>query len=110
MREKKYEKSAQRINECLNELNIKKTELADKIGVDRSAITHYTNGTACPRNDTATKIGKIFGVNPAWLMALSDEKYTFSSDELLIMKTYRDADEQTKAMVKRLLSYAEKLK
>lgn len=110
MRERKYEISARRINDCIESLDIKKTDLADKIDVDRSAITHYTNGTACPRHDTAVKMGDIFGVNPLWLMNLSDDKYALTDEEQLLIETYRTSDEETKAMVERLLKYNELLK
>ena len=74
MREQKYLKTAKRIKECLEESGMKATELADRIGVNRSAITHYTNGTSCPKHDTAQKIADVFGVDPLWIMDLSDEK------------------------------------
>lgn len=115
MREKKHMKTAYRLRECLEEHDMKATELADRLGLNRSAITHYTTGTSCPKNDTAQKMADIFKVNPLWLMELSDEKYiegvdfTVTEDEKLIIESYRKSDYETKKMVKRLLMYAEKL-
>lgn len=117
MKEQKHRLTALRLRECLDERNMKAIELAEKIGVNRSAITHYLNGVSCPKNDTAIKIAEVFGVSPLWLMELTDNKYILSDndfavsdDEKNLIIEYRSADQQTKAMVKRLLSYVEKLK
>ncbi len=113
MREKKHMKTAYRLRECLEEHNMKATELADRLGLNRSAITHYTNGTSCPKNDTAQRMADIFKVNPLWLMELSDDKYepkedfVVTGEEQLLIESMRKADRDTQSMVKRLLRYAE---
>lgn len=116
MREKKHMKTAYRLRECLEEHNMKATELADRLGLNRSAITHYTTGTSCPKNDTAQKMADIFKVNPLWLMELSDEKYPrtdyqikLSDQETLLIEAFRSSDDTTRKMIERLLLYAEKL-
>lgn len=112
MREKKHMKTAYRLRECLAEHDMKATELADRIGLNRSAITHYTTGTSCPKNDTAQKIAEVFKVNPLWLMELSDDKYLksdyqlqLSEHETLLIEAFRSSDETTKKMIERLLAY-----
>ena len=113
MRERKHLKTAARLKECLEEHEMKAIDLADRIGVNRSAITHYTNGTSCPKNDTAQKIADVFGVNPAWLMELSDDKYDkrleLTADDIELLIDYRNADRNTQEMVKRVLEYAKRI-
>ena len=113
MKEAKHKLTALRLRECLDESNMKAIELADKIGVNRSAITHYLNGVSCPKNDTAIKIAKVFGVNPLWIMELTDIKYIPSNnvdfsvcnDEMELIMEYRKADKTTQDAIKRLLAY-----
>ena len=113
MREQKHKKTAERLRECLEEHQMKAIDLADRIGVNRSAITHYTNGTSCPKNDTAQKIADIFGVNPLWIMELSDEKYVekrnLTPEDLQLVADFHMVDMTTRDHIKHILKYAKRL-
>lgn len=76
----KYEKSAYRIREAMNDLGISQQELADKSHIGKSSISHYVNGTNEPGNKSAYLLAKVLGVNPAWLMGLDAPKYYKPSD------------------------------
>lgn len=113
MREQKHLKTASRLKECLDEHEMKAIDLADRIGVNRSAITHYTNGISCPKNDTAQKIADVFGVNPLWIMELSDEKYVekrdLTAEDYELINDFHKADQSTRDRIKRILDYAKKI-
>lgn len=70
----KYPEIARRFTEILNEKGWKAQELADRSGMTKAAISHYVNGKRCPTNKTASQLGKVLGVNPLWLMDLSEQK------------------------------------
>ena len=70
----KYPEIARRFTEILNEKSWRAQELADRSGMTKAAISHYVNGKRCPTNKTATELGRVLGVNPLWLMDLSEQK------------------------------------
>jgi transcriptional regulator with XRE-family HTH domain len=70
----KYPEIARRFTEILNEKGWRAQELADRSGMTKAAISHYVNGKRCPTNKTATELGRVLGVNPLWLMDLSEQK------------------------------------
>ena len=74
--EKKYTKSAQRINEALIDCGLKAQDLADRTGIPKASISHYINGYYCPTATKARKMGEVLGVNPIWLMGFDVSKYT----------------------------------
>lgn len=66
--------TAKRMNEVLNEFNMKPQELADLTGVSKSSISQYVNGSHAPSNISSSKMAKVFNVNPLWLMGFNVEK------------------------------------
>ena len=85
----KYETTARRLREAMNDIGISQQELADKSGIGKSSISHYINGSNEPGNKSAYEIAKILNVNPAWLMGLDDNKHTdeqISDDNLKLIE------------------------
>lgn len=68
----------QRLYEAMNGMS--NIELAEKLGCSRSNITMYLSGMRKPSKMTIQLISLYLGVNPAWLMGLSDEKYVRKPD------------------------------
>ena len=52
---------------------IRKTDLAEKVGIDRSKITSYVNGRYKPNGETLAKLAAALGVTPAWLIGQEPE-------------------------------------
>lgn len=52
---------------------IRKTDLAEKAGIDRSKITSYANGRYKPNAATLAKLAAALGVTPAWLIGQEPE-------------------------------------
>lgn len=99
-----YPTVARRFSEALNDNNMNQLELARRCGIGRSSVSHYINGTHCPSNSRAGKLGRILGVNPAWLMGFDVDKYKEPEDtkekERIVEKFSKD-DEMIN-IVKRL--------
>ena len=70
----KYELSAIRLREAMNDIGISQQELANKSGIGKSSISHYINGSNQPGNKSAFLLGKVLGVSPTWLMGLDVPK------------------------------------
>ena len=82
----RYELTAKRLNECLNEFNMIPKELAEKSKIDKALISMYLNGKRCPSNVNAGKIASVFkNVSPVWLMG-------FDVDKLLTPEENADQD------------------
>lgn len=86
-------------------------ELADKLGLKKSAIAKYENGRVENiKRTTLAKMCDIFDVSPAYIMDLSDAPKTpdkgmlFLSDfEMQLISNYRKADYIEKEIVNRTL-------
>ena len=86
------------------------SELADKMGyTNRSSICAIETGRET--NLTAERIGefaKVLQMSPLELMD-ADNSFTLRDDEKELVIKWRSADVQTREMVKRVLSYKEKM-
>lgn len=71
----RYELTAKRIREALDDLNMTQQELADLSQIGKSSISHYVNGSNEPGNKSAYSLAQVLKVNPAWLMGLDAPKY-----------------------------------
>lgn len=71
----KYEKSAYRLREALDENRMSQQELADKAKINKASVSHYVNGSHEPGNKSAYQMAKVLGVTPAWLMGFDVPKY-----------------------------------
>lgn len=63
---------AKYIESMLNRIGMKPSELANRIGVDRSTITRYFNGTRKISMEDIPKIAEVLGISP--LEILSDDQ------------------------------------
>jgi len=65
---KKVSNSRERILELMNYYGINQTELCQKTGLQKSALSNYLNGDREPRQKQISLIADPFNINPAWLM------------------------------------------
>lgn len=68
--EARHKITAARLKQAISRAGIKQQELADLSGLDKSFISHYCSGKFSPSLEKAEKMGKILGVNAAWLMGV----------------------------------------
>lgn len=64
---KKEDSWQSRIKERLKALGMTQDALAQKIGVTRSAITHYLTGRRVPSLRQFSKLAEVLEANPSWL-------------------------------------------
>ena len=88
MKDNHFDKVKKRIVEEIGNYLNKKTltdqEMAEKIGgIGRSTFTSWKNGDLIPKIDNIYKLAKVLGVNPAYLMGLSDDKYNEDENKVL---------------------------
>ena len=64
----KKSNSKLRLRELMDYFKINQTELCNRTGLQKSALSNYLNGDRNPRQDQISLIADPFGINPAWLM------------------------------------------
>lgn len=74
-------KFANRLKELMIENNINASDLADKIGVDKSTVSRYLSAEKLPSVESAVKLSDFFGYKIDFILALSedDKRVTFKS-------------------------------
>lgn len=97
----KYELSARRLREAMEDKNLTQQELADKSGINKSSISQWINGKNVPGNFSAYDLSQVLDVAPEWLMGIPlVPKYNLNME-------YQKLSE---AKQKRLIKYIEELK
>ena len=93
----------------LNDLT--QTELAEKLGVSRQAVSSWEINRTEPNIGMIEKMASIFQCRKTDLIGGDDIDYLVTStpQERFVLEKYRLADMETRKMVERILSYAEKL-
>lgn len=67
---------AQRIRQKRLELGWTQEELAEKLGVQKSAVSKYEAGRVPNlKRETIAKMATLFNCSPAWLMGLRDDEH-----------------------------------
>ena len=107
---------AERIKERRKAMGYTQTELGEKLGLQASAIAKYENGRVKNmKRSVIANMAKVLECSPTYLMGLDDNittnKNTFNLVPLEkeIITRYRQADEISKAMVRKALDIDEQL-
>lgn len=70
---------AQRLSELIKNSNYILADMEDAVGKKAATISRYASGEIKGvKRDTIVKLANFFGVSPAWLAGLSNEKYSSS--------------------------------
>ncbi len=64
----------ERIRELRQSKNLRQEQVAKIIGVDRSAVTAYENGTRQPTFDTLVSMARLFHVSTDYLLGITDAR------------------------------------
>ena len=59
--------TANRIRIAMDEKGMRQTELANRAGIDKGAMSHYLKGKYEPKQDTIYKLAMVLGVSEMWL-------------------------------------------
>lgn len=116
----KSPETARRLKIAMDNMGINALDLSIKSGVSQPSISQYVTGTHAPSNISASKIAKVLNVSPVWLMGFDVDMYVnwnpktqeidTKSEYDYLVEFYKQSDDLTKEMVKRLLKYDEKMK
>lgn len=105
---------AERIRTRRTEAKLTQEELAERLGLQKSAIAKYENGRVENiKRSTIQKMASILGCSPCYLMGWSDdlpnlrEAFQCSTIEQTIIINYRAADPGTQKSVRKLLDVAD---
>ena len=72
----RYEKVAmERIKELIRDYcDSSQQRFAERTGLNKASVSQYVNGKNVPSSITASKIAKVFGCDPAWIMGFDVDK------------------------------------
>lgn len=88
-----------RLKEAREAAGLTRPQLAEKLGITKSAISNYENGVSSPKEDVMLKIFNALDVEPNFLFQDSFVKLDITQDEADIINTYRKLDERGKKAV-----------
>jgi len=71
----------ERFELIINELHLKKSDIAKTAMISPAAVTYICNGTSNPSKQTVTLICKEYGINETWLLTGEGEMIAPASKE-----------------------------
>lgn len=74
--------TGQRINECRVSAGLTAEELGTRIGKNRATVYRYESDDIDIPLSIIAKIAEVCGVNPAYLMGWSEQRYFYSAEEV----------------------------
>ena len=125
-----------RISQLRLDAGMTMEDLAKKLGVGKSAVNKWEKGHVTNiKRPTIEKMAQVFGCSPSYLLGYSDKRMTlhistpnrddmpklkafaipdrkidgYTQEEIDIIFKYRNADSDTKNVIKRLLAIKERL-
>lgn len=88
-----------RFEEEVKRSGLSKAAIAEKIGVSKSTITRYSDGSIGPNATSIAKLSLLFGCSTDYLLGLTEERYPQVST-MNESDVYYQADENIKSMLK----------
>lgn len=109
MEEKRCVEPKERLIEMMSLLDIKQTDISEKTGIPKSAISQYVSGKRLPRIDKIALIANAFGLNPTWVMGFNGVPM-YQSDverraekEYSLVRKYRQLSERDQQVIDRMI-------
>jgi transcriptional regulator with XRE-family HTH domain len=94
-----------RIRIMRRDRGITQDELADQVGVSRSAVAQWETGRAGQVTGNLSRIAEILGVSVEYLLYGDDKRAPMNvqqGDELALLRLYRECDPEDRQTVLRL--------
>ena len=73
-----YPEIANAFRKALSDKHMSQQQLSDLSGISKGSISKYCNGNDCPRGKRVLLLADILGVEPAYLLGLSDTSKTIT--------------------------------
>lgn len=92
-----------RLQEAMKIRGISAATLAKRTGMNRSSVSRYLSGEYDPSRSSIFLMADALNVDPGWLMGGdidTDYALHLSDDEVLLIETYRKADDMEQRLVK----------
>lgn len=84
---------AKRLKECRLEHNYTLEDIGKKVGVAKSTILRWENGSVDKiRSSTIEYLSELYSVSPIWLMGLSNQKNLEVKKKILDLSDFSDED------------------
>lgn len=109
-RSPEYSALGRKLTEARNALGLTQAEAAKRIGIPQSTYSGYETGTRKVTLTTLKQIAAAYGVDVDTLIDTPKRAVSLSDEAGRVLECYMSADDETRRMVKRLLSYYEKFK
>jgi transcriptional regulator with XRE-family HTH domain len=93
-----------RIRAARRERGLTQDELADQVGVSRSAVAQWETGRTGQVTGNLSRIAGVLGVNVEYLMVGDDKRAASEArqgDELALLRLYRECDPEDRQMLLR---------
>lgn len=98
---------AERMRSLRDEKGLKKVEVAKGVGLDRSTITNYENGTRNnPTIEVLQRIAEFFDVSIDYLTGKSDIKDKLTATELV--EIFRNLNDENKLQALKYVKFLER--
>lgn len=98
-----------RLMELMSTLNIKQSDIAEKTGIPKSAISQYVSGKRLPRQDKIAMIADAYGLEPAWIMGYSapmyrdDASVKRAEEDFTLVQKYRRLSDHDKLVIDKMI-------
>lgn len=98
-----------RLMELMSTLDIKQSDIAEKTGIPKSAISQYISGKRLPRQDKIAMIADAYGIEPAWIMGYSVPMYRNDASEkraeqdFSLVQKYRKLSDHDKLIIDKMI-------
>lgn len=109
-RSPEYSALGRKLTEARNALGLTQAEAAKRIGIPQSTYSGYETGTRKVTLTTLKQIAAAYGVDVDTLIDTPKRAVSLSDEAGRVLECYMSADDETRRMVKRLLSYYEKFR
>lgn len=92
------------IKELRKEKKLTQQQLADIVGVQKSAVAKWETGrTKNLKRATVDALAILFGVRPSYILGEEDETLLLDGNEIKLVKAFRKADQKTQNAIRALL-------
>ena len=109
-RSPEYSALGRKLTEARNALGLTQAEAAKRIGIPQSTYSGYETGTRKVTLTTLKQIAAAYGVDVDALIGTPKKAVSLSEEAGQVAQFYMSADDETRSMIKRLLSYNERIK
>ena len=109
MEEKRYVEPKERLIEMMSILDLKQTDIAEKTGIPKSAISQYVSGKRLPRIDKIAIIANAYGLNPTWLLGYNNvpmykaDVERRAEKEYSLVRKYRQLSERDQQVIDKMI-------